>query len=137
MIRSKTSFDGGAPTVAIIDDDEVTVQLLSLMLNESYNVLSSESASSGLNLIHQHEIDVILLDWIMPRMDGLSLLNVLKHDESTYNIPVIFISGVAESDSIEMAINSGAADFIRKPFRKDELLAAIDNTLAAQVKSSD
>jgi CheY-like chemotaxis protein len=134
MIHSRTSSNEGAPTVAIIDDDEVTVQLLSLMLNDRYNVLSSESASSGLNLVHQHDIDVILLDWIMPRMDGLTLLYVLKHDESTNNIPVIFISGVAESDSIERAINSGAAGFILKPFRKEELLTAINNTLAAQVK---
>jgi CheY-like chemotaxis protein len=123
------------PTVAIIDDDEITVQVLSLMLNKSYNVLSSESASSGLNMVHQNDIDVILLDWIMPRMDGLALLNVLKQDESTNDIPVIFISGVVENESIEKAIRSGAAGFIRKPFRKTEILKEIGDILGDRGKN--
>lgn len=121
-------------TVAVIDDDEYTIQLLNIMLNDEYNVLSSETASSGLNLVQEHDIDLILLDWMMPRIDGLSLLNTLKQNETTRDIPVIFISGVAERDSFERAMSYGAADYIRKPFRKEEILRKVSSVLSAQIE---
>ncbi len=112
--------------ILVVDDDRFTQQLLAIMLGGSYEILSAPSAEEGSNLIQMTQVDLILLDWMMPGMDGLSLLLALKADDSTKDIPVIFISGKAEKDAINRALKAGALDFITKPFRRNDLVSRIE-----------
>jgi len=111
--------------VLIIDDDPFTCELVGQMLKGTCEVIEASSGANGLEILSEQPVDMILLDWMMPKMDGLTVLKSLKSDASTENIPVIFISGKADPDSIELCMLAGAADFIIKPFKRADLIEKI------------
>lgn len=115
--------------VLIIDDDVFSAQLLEKILEDRYEVATASCGDDGIKAVREGDFDLVLLDWMMPGMDGLSLLISLKSDESTANIPIIFVSGKAEPDAIDKGMQAGAAGFIAKPYRKDEIVRAIDEAI--------
>ncbi len=115
--------------VLIIDDDVFSAQLLEKILEDRYEVATASCGDDGIKAVREGDFDLVLLDWMMPGMDGLSLLISLKSDESTANIPIIFVSGKAEPDAIDKGMQAGAAGFIAKPYKKDEIVRAIDEAI--------
>jgi len=116
-------------TIAVIDDDPFTTSLLKVMLGKDFRVLIAGNGSAGLDLVRLNIPDLILLDWMMPDLDGLAFIGLLKHDKEIQDIPVIFVSGKAETDAVEIAMDAGAVDFVAKPFNKSVLLEKIDLAL--------
>jgi len=114
--------------VIVIDDDEFTLDLVTKMLEEHYEILTAVNGIIGLKIIENEDIDLIVLDWMMPDMDGLSVLVHLKSNPELSSIPVVFLSGKAEPDSIKTALSSGAAAFVSKPFKKFDLIENIENS---------
>jgi PAS domain S-box-containing protein len=112
--------------ILVIDDDEFNVRLLEKMLEEDYDVETASTGSEGLEVIRGGKgFELVLLDWMMPGMDGLSLLVAIKADRSTKDIPVIFVSGKTEPEVIEKGMSAGASGFIAKPYNRDEILDSI------------
>ena len=103
-------------TVLIIDDSKANILTLTHILVEDYTVLAAKNGYIGLQVAREQLPDVILLDIIMPEMDGFAVLKDLKHETSTHKIPVIFISGLSSSEDEEKGLNFGASDYIGKPF---------------------
>ncbi|WP_315982079.1 response regulator [Aliamphritea spongicola] len=123
--------------VMVVDDNHDDLRLLSQYLAElGLDVRVSVSAENALELIGQSLPDLIVLDYKMPEMDGISLCQRLKGDERTRHIPVMFVSAVCGSDEIVSALESGAVDFVRKPFDKAEILARIKNHLNLQQQTA-
>ncbi len=116
--------------VLVIDDDMFTQTLLDKMLSGRYEILGAMSGDEGLKIIESTQVDLILLDWMMPGIDGLSLLIKLKADDTMKDIPVVFISGKAEQESVDRAIDAGAVDFVTKPFNRDDLILRIEKAKA-------
>ncbi len=125
----------GARTVLVIDDDPYIGDLLRKMLGEQYDVRVARSTGEGLNIVRKSEIDLILLDWMLPGADGLSLLVSLKSDDATREIPVVFVTGKAEAEVVEQGIQAGASGFITKPFERKRLLESVEAALNAPVES--
>jgi len=116
-------------SILVIDDDSFSVNLLKKILEDTYDVQVAGTGGEGLDIIHRSKVDLVLLDWLMPGMDGLSLLISLKSDEATRDIPVIFVSGLTEPESMEKGLEAGAVGFIAKPYNKDEIVEAIEATI--------
>ena len=92
---------------------------------EGYDVFSAENGYEGLKIAHDHKLDLIISDIMMPIMDGMELLEALRQDARTATIPLIFLT--ARTDRVDMrhGMELGADDFVTKPFHASELLASI------------
>lgn len=102
--------------ILVIDDSSVQAESLKSILRERYNVTVCQTAHSGLNAALTGEYSLILLDVIMPDMDGFTVLQKLKDAEVTKYIPVILITGLTNVQSEEKGLTMGAVDYICKPF---------------------
>ncbi|HEY9838209.1 MAG TPA: response regulator, partial [Vampirovibrionales bacterium] len=112
--------------VLVIDDSSTNLELLYDILTEvGYEVLLVKEGKKGIQLAKSHPVDLILLDVIMPELDGFQTCNLLQKAPETHHIPIIFMTGI--SDNLEKAkgLGLGAVDYITKPFYKEEVLARI------------
>jgi len=116
-------------TILVVDDVETNIDILLELLGDKYDVLVALDGKSALNLVEEEHIDLILLDIMMNEMDGFEVIQKLKINPKTKNIPVIFITAKTDEDSIEKAYELGGVDYITKPFRAREVLSRISNHL--------
>jgi signal transduction histidine kinase len=116
----------GNPLILVIDDDPVVHKLLSAMLRkEGYDVQSAMGGNEGLQSIRQNRPDLVLLDIMMPEINGFDVIRILKKDSETKDIPVVILSAKGDAGDRVLGLELGAADFINKPFDRAELLARI------------
>jgi DNA-binding response OmpR family regulator len=112
--------------ILIIDDEQEIVELVSMMLKaRDYSIISALDAQDGLNKVKAEQPDLILLDIMMPSMDGYAVCLKLKSSKDTKNIPVVIMSGKAEREAIVKTHSLGVSDFIVKPFNLPTLLGKI------------
>jgi diguanylate cyclase (GGDEF)-like protein len=104
-------------SVLIVDDEKANIMALTLILSEEYTIYAAKNGPDAIEVAKTHQPHVILLDILMPDMDGYEVLNLLKSNEITCEIPVIFVTGLANADDEEKGLSMGAADYISKPFR--------------------
>lgn len=102
--------------ILIIDDSSVQAAHLKAILDADYQVTSVQSAESGFQLASQEDFSLILLDVIMPGMDGFNLLKKLQDDVGTRHIPVILITSLSDTENEQRGLTLGAVDYICKPF---------------------
>ena len=112
------------PIILIVDDTETNIDILLDLLNE-YDVIVAISGKSALEVAFEENPDLILLDIMMPDMDGYEVCEKLKSNESTKDIPVVFITAKTDEDSIEKAYEVGGIDYVSKPFKPRELIARV------------
>jgi two-component system response regulator MprA len=109
--------------ILVIEDDEAIVRLLRRTLGyEGYQVETALDGESGLALAHQHIPDLVILDWMLPGMDGLEVCNQLRTGN---NMPVLMLTAKDTLQDRVQGLDSGADDYMVKPFELDELLARI------------
>jgi two-component system cell cycle response regulator len=124
-----TSPSAGAK-ILLADDDEALVRTLSYILKErGYQVVVSPSGENLLSLVASEKPQLLLLDIMMPKVDGLALLEQLKEDERFRDLPVLMVSSMPPEEAAVKALGLGAADFISKPFKVNELFARVDAQL--------
>ncbi len=112
--------------VLIVDDIPENLSLLHDALDESgYTVLVATNGESALQRARQSLPDVILLDAVMPGMDGFEVARRLKADFVTHHIPIVFMTGLTETEHVVAAFAAGGADYVTKPIRPAEVLARI------------
>ena len=110
-------------TVLVCDDDKDIAAALKIYLtSDGYDVLTAHDGASALAIAKEREIHLILLDIMMPGMDGLQTLIELRR---TQNVPVIFITAKSEDNDVILGLNLGADDYITKPFNPVEVLARV------------
>ncbi len=102
--------------VLVIDDDEIVREALKRSLKlYGFEAYPAENGLTGVNLARQKKPAFILLDWMMPEMDGLEVLSELKHDERTEDIPVFMLTDRGMIGDLDQAFEIGADDYITKP----------------------
>ena len=102
--------------VLVIDDDEIIREALKRSLKlYGFKVYPAEDGLTGLNLAREKKPAFILLDWMMPEMDGLEVLSELKHNKRTENIPVFMLTDKGMIGDLDQAFEIGADDYITKP----------------------
>ncbi|MEY3360247.1 MAG: hypothetical protein RLZZ537_629 [Pseudomonadota bacterium] len=118
------------PVVLAIDDSPENLVLMSTLLKDRYKVKVANSGARGLELARSASPDIILLDIMMPVMDGYAVCEQLKRDPATAHIPVIFLTARTESDDEKHGLEVGAVDYITKPISPPIFLMRIQNHLA-------
>ncbi len=117
--------------VLIVDDTLVNLRLLSQMLSDQgYKVRAVTSGSRALEAVQASPPDLILLDIMMPEMDGYQVCQHLKAREQTCDIPIIFISALNATENIVNAFAAGGVDYVTKPFKPREVIARVETHLA-------
>ncbi|MHC4791025.1 MAG: response regulator [Planctomycetota bacterium] len=121
--------------VLVVDDEEHIRMVVEYNLRlDGFEVYLAEDGPAGLRLAREIVPDVILLDWMMPEMDGLEVLSELKHDERTEHIPVFMLTAKGMASDIERAFELGADDYITKPFDPRKLGETIKKKIEEQTK---
>src|ERR671933_165430 len=119
--------------ILVVDDTVANLRLLvNLLVERGYKVRPASNGPMALSAARTEPPDLILLDILMPHMDGYEVCEQLKGDESTREIPVIFISAVSEVLDKVKAFTVGGVDYITKPFQVEEVLARVETHLAIQ-----
>ena len=116
------------PTVLIIDDDANNVQILELDLEDTdYRTLSASDGVEGWEVLQQHknEINVILLDRMMPNMNGMEFMQKLKADDTVAQIPVIMQTAAAEREQVTQGIEAGVYYYLTKPYEQETMLSIV------------
>ena len=103
-------------SILVVDDENSNIMALTHILNPEYTVYAAKSGQNAIKAAEKYLPDVILLDILMPEMDGYAVISALKSSEKTQSIPVIFITGLNSSEDEEKGLALGAADYIAKPF---------------------
>jgi putative two-component system response regulator len=120
------------PQILVVDDEEFNRDLIAAVLGEEYDLLIAGSGQEALDAAVRHLPDLILLDVMMPRMDGFDVCWRLKADAMTRNIVVVFISAIKDRGFETIGRELGAVDFITKPIMPASMRDRIQNQL--QVK---
>lgn len=119
--------------ILIVDDSEDLRKLLSFTLIKSgYEVIEANDGIEAMEKAHIAKPDLILLDIVMPQLDGFEVCKRLKDDEHTTHIPVIFLSGKTDTADKIKGLEIGGSDYIAKPFDKGEIIARVQNQLKIQ-----
>jgi diguanylate cyclase (GGDEF)-like protein len=117
--------DGGDCGILVIDDEKSNLMALNGILSPDYTVFTAKSGREGLNRALADQPDLILLDIVMPGMNGFEVLKALKESEDTRRIPVIVITGLDNEDDEERGFSLGAVDYIGKPFKNTIVKARV------------
>ena len=119
-------------TVLVVDDDPVIQRLLKVNFEmEGYDVLVAKDGVDGLEMARAEHPDIVVLDIMMPRMSGLDVVKALKADPDTASIPVMLLSAKAQEADLRAGDDSGADDYLTKPFDPLQLLPRVEQLLAA------
>ena len=115
-----------APQIMVVDDDQDTVAILSHHLQrEGFVPIEANSGAQCLKLVHENEVDVILLDLMMPEMDGFEVMKELRKNPMTAEIPVIMITARDDLDARAEGMRLGVSDFLAKPVFRRQLASRI------------
>ena len=124
-------INNNKPSILIIDDSKANIIALSHILSDTYNLLAAKSGQAGLEVATSQHPDLILLDILMPGLDGYDVLKILRENDSTKHIPVIFISGLDSPEDEEKGLTLGSVDYITKPFNSN----IVKLRIAKQIKA--
>jgi len=122
------------PLILAVDDESINLELIASAFEEEYDVLFATSGQQALSLAAQHMPDLILLDLMMPRMDGFDVCSGLKAVPATSNIPVMFITGLGDTAFETIGLELGAIDFISKPINPMAVRARVHNAIKLKME---
>src|SRR4030065_2845859 len=124
--QSRGHVEESAVNIMVVDDNHGNVELLEALLSSrGYNVFKAYNGEDALKMVEEVSPYVILLDVMMPKMDGYEVCRRLKEKDTTRFIPVIMLTALSDIDDKIKGIEAGADDFISKPFQRPELLARV------------
>jgi two-component system sensor histidine kinase/response regulator len=123
-------------SILAVDD---TVSNLDILIDylDGYDIVDTTDATEVMEILEDNKIDLILLDIVMPKINGFEVCKQIKSNPKTENIPIIFITSNSDEESVEKAYELGAVDYVTKPFRKRELLARVKTHLSLHEKNQD
>lgn len=129
-LEHKFEINNSDYTILVVDDVMSNVLLLKILLkNEKYNTLTANTGEQAIEIAKAEQPDLILLDVMMPGMDGWETCRRLKSDPVTADIPVFFLTALNSTNDIVQGFKLGAADFVTKPINKEELIARVSHEI--------
>ncbi len=113
--------------ILIVDDSDVVQHAMKMLLGSDYDVVLANSASAALKCIARNRPDLILLDYEMPICDGRQTLEMIRSEEETADIPVIFLTGRGDKESVKNVMSLKATGYMLKTMKPEEIKKVIDN----------
>ncbi len=124
-------FEYSSYTILVVDDIEANVLLLKVMLEHAgYNVITANGAAEAFQQIKENKPDLIILDVLMPEMDGFEFAKLLKSQPEYQDMPIIFLTALDKPSEVAQGFKVGGYDFVSKPFNKIELLARVKHQVS-------
>ena len=121
---------GKKQIILLVDDDEFYLDTAEAILKEKYNIVTAKSGKEAISCLFKGTVpNLILLDIMMPRMDGWKTYSRLKGISLLKEVPILFVTALYEASDMKHAFDIGAADYITKPYRKNDLLDRIEKTI--------
>ena len=112
--------------ILIADDEPNQLELMSFNLsNAGYSIIKATNGKEAIELIENHSPDLIILDWMMPKMSGIDVCRTLRSRSETKQIPIIILSARSEDSDKSLGLDTGADDYISKPFSPKELISRV------------
>lgn len=119
--------------ILLADDEEDIKAVVSLFLqSKGYEVVTAFDGLAAIDMAKTEKPDLILLDVMMPVVNGYEVCERLKADEQTRSIPIVMLSAMAQSESVDKGLSAGAADYVTKPFEPSHLEAVIQRILSGE-----
>jgi CheY-like chemotaxis protein len=115
----------GKQKILAVDDHPVNLKLIEELLRNDYEILTATNGADALRICAEESIDLVLLDIIMPEMDGYDVCKILKASPVTKQIPIIFLTAKAKTEDIVQGFEVGGVDYVTKPFNGSELCARV------------
>jgi DNA-binding response OmpR family regulator len=125
----------GKPTILVVDDEPHIVNLIKLALGDEYDFLEAFSGMETVRLAKKHAPDLVILDLMMPNVDGYQVCTELRSTSSTQNIPIMILSAKSQVIDKFKSINVGADDYMVKPFEPAELIRRVQMNLPKKEES--
>ena len=123
-------------TILVVDDEAEILDLLAEELTEfGFDVISANNGATALVLVYSEKPDVVLLDLMLPIVNGYSVLSEIRENPSTKNLPVIILTAVASKDVAQEVIRLGANNYMTKPWKLGEMLDVIWEALGIKPKA--
>lgn len=114
--------------ILIVDDTVKNIQMaMNILKNEGFKMFYAKNGEMALKLIEEHNFDLILLDIMMPGLNGFEVCEKIKNSDNHKNIPIVFLSGKDSTTDIEQAYESGGIDYVIKPFIRIELITKVNS----------
>lgn len=116
--------------ILVVDDAKNIILVVKMSLEKAgYNVFTARDGLTAVQKAREQKPDLILLDILLPNMNGFLVFEALKEEPETADIPVVFLTAKAEKKDLDRALSMGAKDFLVKPIKQEELLTTIDKIL--------
>ncbi len=115
--------------ILVVDDEQYIRLLARRLLSDKFTVLEASDGAEAVDMARKHKPDLILMDILMPNVDGYNACSMIKTDQSTRSIPVVMLTGIGYELNKKLAKEMGADDYITKPFTSEELLDTISKFL--------
>jgi CheY-like chemotaxis protein len=115
--------------ILAVDDQPEVLTMLESILGHDYDVIAARTTARAFAVLARENIDLILLDVMMPGMDGIEVYDYLKQQAYFDDVPVLFVTSDADVDTVNKALKLGAKGYIRKPIQEDALLEKVKNVL--------
>ena len=132
-MENKFSDINNKPKILIVDDEPVNLMVLEYALCDDYQIITATTGEDAIKLaISENMVDLILLDIMLPGMNGYEVISILSQKAETKNIPVIFVTAMRDLEAEEHGLNLGALDYITKPFKLPIIKARIRNHILAK-----
>lgn len=117
-------------SVLVVDDEPMTRNLLRMILSYAgHKIYEADDGFDALDKIEQHAPDLVILDVMMPNMDGIDVCKAVRGNEATAALPVIMLSAHSHPDSVQASMAAGANRYLTKPISRKDLLAQIDEVM--------
>ena len=125
----KLKINMNKKSILIVEDDEFNQSILVDYLSDKYDVITAYNGHECLSSVLEHEPDLILLDIMMPKMNGYEVIDIFKHNPKLAKIPIIVVSALASEAEKQIVYDMGVTDYITKPFDEHEILSHIKKYL--------
>ena len=125
------------PKILVVDDTKTNIEVLEGILSKDYDIFVALNGRKAIELVQKIKPDLVLLDVMMPEMDGYETLRQIKKMPESEDLPVIFLTAKSDSSSEEEGLSLGAVDYITKPFHMEELVARVNIQLRKTETQSD
>jgi PleD family two-component response regulator len=120
------------PKILIVDDEPINVELLEGYLSNDYDIMKAYNGNEAMKIVGTNPPDLIILDIMMPGINGIEVCKIIKNDEKTMSIPIVIVTALNEREVRIKAIEAGTDDFLNKPIDILELTTRVKSLLRAK-----